>query len=141
MSGRTTAHRARRLRRAPLIAAALLAIFAATALATANTLHVRVPSNATANQRYPIKLHGHANGTKVLYVFLDYRGCRQTPAGEHQRANGYIWEVSGDYSETGIGTSPHSGTNHVCAYLVKRSAPKNPRTGIVAATFVTFTIH
>ncbi|HEY1523387.1 MAG TPA: hypothetical protein VGF70_10285 [Solirubrobacteraceae bacterium] len=141
MSGRTTARSTRALRRAPLIAVALLAIVAATALAAVNTLHAHVPSNAQANQNYKIKLHGHATGTKVLYVFLDYAGCRQTPAGEHQRANGYIWRVSGDYTEAGVGNSPHSGTNHVCAYLVKNSAPKNPRTGIVATDFVTFTIH
>src|SRR6185437_3332589 len=126
MSGLTRGRRGRHLRRAPAVAAAVLAIFAATALAAGNTLHVHVPSSATAGQRYKIKMHGFARGTKILYVFLDYAGCRRTPAGEHQRANGYIWQVSGDYSEVGIGSSPHSGTNHVCAYLVKKSAPKNP---------------
>jgi hypothetical protein len=141
MSGQITARRARPLWRVPLIAGALLVVFAATALAATNTLHVNVPSNATANQKYKIKMHGHATGTKILYVFLDYAGCRRTPAGEHKRANGYIWQVSGDYTEVGIGTSPHSGTNHVCAYLVKKSAPKNPSTGIVATDFVAFTIH
>lgn len=141
MSAQTTTRRARHLWRAPLIAAALLVVFAATALAAGNTLYVHVPSNATANQKYKIKMHGHATGTKILYVFLDYAGCRKTPAGEHKRADGYIWQVSGDYSEVGIGSSPHSGTNHVCAYLVKKSAPKNPSTGIVARDFVTFTIH
>ena len=141
MSQRTTTRRGRRMWRAPLIAGALLVTFAATALAASNTLSVHVPSNATANQKYKIKMHGHATGTKILYVFLDYAGCQQTPAGEHKRANGYIWQVSGDYSEVGIGTSPHSGTNHVCAYLVKKSEPKNPSTGIVASDFVTFTIH
>jgi hypothetical protein len=141
MSERTTARGTRALRRAALTAGALLVIFAATALAAGNTLHVHAPSNAQVAQKYKIKMRGHATGTKVLYVFLDYAGCRQTPAGEHQRANGYIWQVSGDYTEVGIGTSPHGGTNHVCAYLVKNSAPKNPRTGIVATDFVAFTVH
>jgi hypothetical protein len=141
MSRRTTGRRWREVRRAPLIAGALLATFAATALAAVNSVHVHVPRDATAGKHYRIKMHGHATGTKYLYAFLDYKGCRRTPAGEHQRANGFIWQVSGDYSEVGIGTSPHSGTNHVCAYLVKQTAPKNPRTGIVATDFVTFTIH
>lgn len=141
MSGRTGARLTRSLRRAPLIAGALLVMFAAAALAAGNSLHVHAPSNAQALKKYQVKLHGHANGTKILYVFLDYQDCRSTPAGEHQRANGYIWQVSGDYSEVGIAHSPHSGTNHVCAYLVKNSATKNPSTGIVATDFVTFTIH
>lgn len=141
MSRRTPRRLTRPVRRVPLIAAVLLATFAVTALAAGNSLQVHVPSNATAAQKYKVKIHGHATGTKVLYVFLDYRGCRQTPAGEHARANGYIWEVTGDYAEVGIGSSPHSGTNHVCAYLVKKSEPKNPSTGIVATDFVTFTIH
>jgi len=141
MSERTTARGARALKRASLIAGAVLAISAATALAAGNTLHVHVPSNAQVAQKYKIKMHGQATGTKVLYVFLDYVGCRRTPAGEHRRANGYIWQVSGAYTEIGIGRSPHSGTNHVCAYLVKKSAPKNPRTGIVATDFASFTIH
>jgi hypothetical protein len=141
MSRRTTARRLRHLKRAPLIAGVLLATFAATALAAGNTVHVHKPGDATAGQQYRIKMHGHANGTKFLYAFLDYHGCRRTPAGEHQRANGFIWQVSGDYSEVGLGNSPHSGTNHVCAYLVKKSEPKNPSAGIVATDFVTFTIH
>ena len=141
MSGRTRPRPGRYLRRAPLIAGALLATFAATALAAGNTLHVHAPSDALALQKYQVKIHGHANGIKRLYVFLDYAGCRATPAAEHQRANGYIWEVSGDYSETGIGKSPRSGTNHICAYLAKPSKAKNPATGIVATDFVTFTIH
>lgn len=137
----TMGGRGRHLRRASLIAGAVLAMFAGTALAAGNTLHVHAPSNATANQKYKLRMHGYARGTKILYVFLDYAGCRRTPAGEHRRANGYIWQVSGTYAEVGIGRSPHSGTNHVCAYLVKKSAPKNPSTGVVAADFVTFTIH
>lgn len=141
MSGGSTARQARRLWRTPLTAGVLLAVFAATALAAGNTLYVHAPSGATAGQSYKIKLHGHARGTKRLIVFLDYQGCRATPAGEHKRANGYIWQVTGDYSEVGLGTSPHSGTNHVCAYLVKQYGPKNPSTGIVAKDFVTFTIH
>lgn len=141
MSEGTTTRRGRHLRRATVIAGALLVMFAAPALAAVNTLHVRVPSDARAAQKYKIKMHGYARGTKILYVFLDYAGCRQTPAGEHQRANGYIWQVSGTYSEVGVGSSPHSGTNHVCAYLVKKSEPKNPSTGIVATDFVTFEIH
>jgi hypothetical protein len=141
MSGRTRGHRTGPLTRVPLITGALLAVFAATALAAGNTLHVHAPSNATALEKYEVKLDGHAVGTKRLYVFLDYAGCRRTPAGEHQRANGFIWQVSGDYSKVGLGRSPHSGTNHICAYLVKPSKAKNPKIGIVATDFVTFTIH
>ena len=141
MSRRTPGRPTRPVRCVLLIAAALLATFAATALAASNTLQVHVPNNATAGQKYKVKMDGHATGTKILYVFLDYRGCRQTPAGEHNRANGYIWQVTGDYTEVGIGSSPHSGTNHVCAYLVKKSEPKNPSIGIVATDFVTFAIH
>jgi len=129
-------------KRASVIAVALLATWVATALAAANSVQVRQPRNARVNTHYTIKLSGHAKGTKTLYMFVDYKGCAQTPAGEHMRANGDIWIVSGDFSETSKGwKSPLAGSDHVCAYLVKKSEPKNPSTGVVAHDFVTYTIH
>ncbi len=99
------------------------------------------PTNARAKTGYSIRLTGHAAGAETLYAFLDYRGCAATPAIEHTRANGYIWAVQGNFSKTANGNSPRAGQNHVCAYLVKKTAPKNPNAGVLAHDFVPFTIH
>lgn len=106
-----------------------------------NSVIAHPPAHARAGRPYSIKLSGHAVGAESLYVFLDYRGCGATPAIEHARANGFIWAVEGNFSEIGRGKSPRAGHNHVCAYLVRRSAPKNPNAGVLAHDFVTFTIH
>jgi hypothetical protein len=130
-------------KRASVGALALLATVAATALAAGgNSVQVRPPSNAQVNTHYTIRISGHARGTKTLYMFVDYKGCAQTPAGEHMRANGDIWIVSGNFTESSKGwKSPLAGSDHVCAYLVKKSEPKNPDSGVVAHDFVTYTIH
>jgi hypothetical protein len=141
MRASTTTGLTRHLKRGLLIAGALLATCAATALASGNTVHVHAPQHAQANVSYNLKLTGHAVGTKLLYIFVDYRQCAATPAKEHKRANGYIWAVSGDYSKTANATTPRAGTDHACAYLVKKSEPKNPSSGIVAHDYVTYTIH
>lgn len=133
---------ARPVRRIMLIAVGLLATFVTTALATGNDVHVRRPRNAQANVPYRLAIHGHAVGRKVLYIFLDdHHTCARTPAKEHTRANGFIWPVRGDFAERASVTTQNAERAHACAYLVKKSAPKNPRTGIVAADFVAFTIH
>lgn len=106
-----------------------------------NSVVVHPPINARVNRSYPIKLTGHAVAPEVLYLFLDYRGCAASPAVEHTRANGYIWAVQGNFSKSLAGRSPRAGQNHLCAYLVSKTAPKNPRTGILAHNFVTFTVH
>lgn len=106
-----------------------------------NSVVIHPPTNARVNRSYSIKLSGHAVGAGTLYVFLDHMGCAASPAVEHTRANGYIWAVQGSFSELSKGKSPRAGQDHLCAYLVKNTAPKNPRTGILAHDFVTFTIH
>jgi hypothetical protein len=141
MRSTTTTVCVRHLKRGFLITGALLATCAATALAAGNSVHVHAPLHAQAKVSYNLKLHGHAVGTKLLYIFVDYKQCAATPAKEHERANGYIWSVSGDYSKTATAKTPRSGTDHACAYLVKKSEPKNPSSGIVAHDFVTYTIH
>jgi hypothetical protein len=139
----TTTGLRRHLRRGSVIAGALLATFAATALAAGNSVHVRTPRHAHANVSYNVKLSGHAAGTKILYIFADYKPCASTPAEEHgaHHANGYIWAVSGDYSKTAVAKTPRAGTDHACAYLVNKSEPKNPSSGIVAHDFATYTVH
>jgi hypothetical protein len=132
----------RRLRRVSLSAVGVGVLCATTALAvTGNTVNVHKPLNARVGTPYRIKITGFATGHKALYAFLDYHNCRSTPAAEHHRANGYIWAVSGAYSEATNGNTPNPGMDHICAYLVKASAPRNPATGVVAHDFVTFTVH
>ena len=107
-----------------------------------NSVAAHPPSNARVKTAYSIKLSGHAIGTKTLYLFVDYKTCASTPAGEHARASGDIWTVQGNFSETSKGwKSPSAGPDHACAYLVKRPEPKNPNTGVVAHAFATYTIH
>ena len=144
MSGPTTPARIRRLRRVSLGAAGVCALCAATALAIGgNTVNVHKPLNARVDTPYKIKITGFADGHKALYAFLDYKSCLATPRAEHaqRRANGYIWAVSGAYSVATNGNTPNPGRDHICAYLVKGSAPRNPSTGVVAHDFVVFTVH
>jgi hypothetical protein len=132
------------------MAVALLAMFVADAAAAGNVIHVQAPGNARQcsshcarkHKLYSIGLSGHARGTKLLYLFVDYNACASTPAEEHSRANGDIWQVSGDFSEVSPGWhTPRAGPDHVCAYLVRASAPRNPSSGVVAHAFATYTVH
>jgi trypsin len=107
----------------------------------ANSITITAPSHATAHHAYSIRVTGHANTTERLYVFLDYRGCARTPAGEHNRANGYLWTVQGAFSKTSQGKSPQAGQNHVCAYLAKNSEPKNSPNGVLAQAFKSFRVY
>src|SRR5437763_6188653 len=93
------------LRRAPVLAAGVLALFAATALATGNFVTAHAPRHAQANQHYSIKLSGHAKRIERLYMFVDYHRCGATPAAEHARANGDIWTVQGDFAVKSAGWS------------------------------------
>ena len=142
MRSMTTRGFKRHLNRGPVIAGALLATFAATALATGNSIHIHVPGNPTANQSYTIKLRGHAEGTKDLYIIVDYKGCAPTPAQEYARAkNGVVWRVQGDYVKSVPVKTPRSGTDHACAYLVKKSVPRIANRGVVDHRYVTYTVH
>jgi hypothetical protein len=130
------------LSRAAALGAVLSALFVATAVASGNVVLAHAPGNVTVGTRYAIKLSGHADTTERLYMFVDYQSCASTPAGEHVRANGDIWKVKGDFRETSANwSSPHKGKDHVCAYLVKASAPKNPSGGVLAHDFVTYYVH
>jgi hypothetical protein len=125
-----------------LSAVGVCALCASTALAlNGNTITAHRPRDARVGVNYNIRVSGFATGSKVMYAFLDYQNCRSTPAAEHARANGYIWRVSGAYSKSTIGNTPSTGTDHICAYLVKGTAPRNPSTGVVAHDFVAFTVH
>jgi hypothetical protein len=142
MRGASIRSRLRNLRRASLVAAGVSAVFVATALASGNVVHAHAPQAATVGQSYAIRLSGHATKTERLYMFVDYHSCASTPGGEHVRANGDIWTVKGDFRETSPGwSSPLKGKDHVCAYLVKASAPKNPNGDVLAHDFVTYVIH
>ncbi len=112
-----------------------------TVLGGTNSLTIHPPTNARVNTPYSVKLSGHAGVPEALYLFTDYKGCGATPAIEHARANGYIWPVQGNFSKLSTGKSPRAGQDHLCAYLVNRSAPRNPNGGVLAHSFVTFTIQ
>jgi hypothetical protein len=132
---------ARRLRRASLLVGGLLAVCAATALAAGNSVHVRVPSDARKNVHYRIKLHGHAAGQKVLYIFVnDLKPCASTPAKDRKRANGFRWAVQGDYAESVLGLTHHTGQVYACAYLAQYIGKQIPDSS-VAHRFTTFTVH
>lgn len=142
MSRAVARSQVRKLSRATVLGSVLSALSVATALASGNAVNAQPPSTVHVGTPYAIRLSGHANKTERLYMFVDYHGCAATPAGEHVRANGDIWTVNGDFKEKSAGwTSPLKGKDHVCAYLVKASAPKNPSGGVLAHDFVSYQVH
>jgi hypothetical protein len=141
MRGLTRVGLGRRLG-APLLVAGVCAGFAASALAAGNTVTAQPPTNARVNVPYRIRLRGHANTAETLYMFLDYKACRRTPAGEHKRANGVIFHVQGTFAGKSPRFVSHArGTDHVCAYLVPRSAPRNPTGRVLAHDFVSYRVR
>ncbi len=133
-----------RVRRASLLASAIVVVaFVGVAYAAGNNVHPVVPAHAKVNVLYSITPKGHATGPKRLYLFVDNNPCGSSPAVEHQRANGDIWNLKGgNFSKTATGwRSPRSGTVHACTYLQKPGAPVNGSTGIVAHGFKAYTVH
>ncbi len=135
----------RRFFKVPALAVAIACTaFAGSALASGsgNSIHVSVPGHVRVGVQYSVTIKGHAAKSEALYMFVDYFKCASTPAGEHHRANGDIWAVHGSFKKVSSGwNSPKTGADHVCAYLVKASAPRNPSSGVLAHKFLTYTVH
>jgi hypothetical protein len=133
-----------RFRSVLLLACAIVVVACVgVAYAAANAVHVAVPAHAKVNVLYSITINGKASGPKRLYLFVDNLKCAGTPAAEHQRANGDIWNLNGgSFSRTAKGwRSPRAGTVHACTYLQKPSVAVNGATGIVARGFKSYTVH
>ncbi len=112
-----------------------------TAIASGNSIHIRVPSGATAGVQYSVKLHGFAAHSERLYMFIDHHKCGANPAVEHARANGDYWTVNGSYHKVSSGwSSPVVGKQHVCGYLQSLSKPLNAAGGVLAHTSKSFMV-
>ena len=143
--------RARRLPGALLLAGAVSGLLAApTVAAGANSVQVHVASTDQSGVSFQVRLRGHAAHDSTLYLFLDYRRCLKSPAAEHgpaRKANGFLWDLTpGHFSKSEPWKARVGGRVHACAYLVKGihyhagSRPGNPRHGVVAHAFATFTV-
>ena len=134
-----------RFRSVVLLACAIVVVACVgVAYAAANAVHPVVPAHAKVNVLYSITINGKACGPKRLYLFVDNSKCAGTPAAEHHRANGLIWNLNGgSFSRTTAKAwrSPRAGTVHACTYLQKPSAAINGTTGIVARGFKGYTVH
>jgi hypothetical protein len=136
----------RYLRASGLAAMILCAVLVGTALAkSANSMRLIVPAHAKVNQKYSVTVKGHVAKKETLYLFIDYYKCGRTPYAEHvlHAANGDYWSLkAGKFTARSPGwRSPRKAPYHACAYLVKASAPLNPRHGVIARKFKTFRVH
>lgn len=88
-----------------------------------------------------VGLTGTAAQSETLYMYLDYYACGSTPAVEHSRGAPSIhWTVRGSYHESATAKAPRAHVYHVCAFLVKSSAPLNPASGVLAHAFANLTV-
>jgi hypothetical protein len=132
--------------RRSLIAFGLVAVFAAgTALAAgANRIRLGAPRDARSGVGYTVSVSGHAAKEERLYLFVDYHACGRNPAIEtvHGGVYGVHWIVKrGKFHERLRVTSTGVGTDHLCAYLQKRSEPLNAPGGILARAHLSYRIH
>ncbi len=138
----------RRLSGVPALAVAILCtVLVGTAVAASNRIsRIGVPAHAKVKQRFSITVKGHAAHRVTMYVFFDARACKSNPAAEYKRrAYGLFGPVKkGDFNLL-VKPSPRLPSQaikiHVCAYLVRASAPKNPSSGVLAHRFASFRVH
>lgn len=124
------------------------ALVVGTALATANTLHLKIPL-ARVGSAYGITISGSTSGVEHLYLFIDSLRCGANPAVEHSRANKktgtshgyYTAAVNGSFSITkGFKTTARI-TDHACAYLTKASTRAYSRKGVLARVFKAYRVR
>jgi hypothetical protein len=138
----------RRLVGVPALAAVILCTsLAGTAVAAGSRIsRIGVPAHAKVNRRFSITVKGHAAHKVTMYVFFDALACKGNPAAEfNRRAYGLFGPVQkGDFNLLVRPSAklPNRAIRiHVCVYLVAASAPKNPRSGVLAHRYASFRVH
>ncbi len=132
----------------PALAAAILCtVLVGTAVAASNKIsRIGVPAHAKVKQRFSITVKGHAAHRVTMYVFFDAFACKSNPAAEYKRhAYGLFGPVKkGNFNLLVKPPAKLPGQAikiHVCAYLVKASAPRNPSSGVLAHRYASFRVH
>jgi hypothetical protein len=131
------------LGRVPVLILAVVAlgmVFGGSALGRVkDSIQVAKPVGAKKNAVYDVIVSGFSNRKEKAYLFVDYKACAATLAGETAQAlpnEKKVYTVHGAFTRVSGWKSPVSKLDHACAYLV------NPKTGqLLASGRVGYLVH
>jgi hypothetical protein len=126
---------ARRMGTSALLAVIASCVFATAALGSGgSSVKIVAPKTVqVGGPKFTITLKGNAAVKAWLYLWVQSGPCLATPAAEHAEYGGYLWTVRHSFKEPTHGwRATGAGTTFVCAYLSKKSEPKNSAHGVLA---------
>jgi len=96
-----------------------------------DSIRVAKPVGAKKNVVYNVTLSGFSTKPDKAYLFVDYKPCAASMAGESAQAlprEKLVWTVHGTFTRVSGWKSPVSKVDYACVYLV------NPKTGTLLAS-------